>query len=152
MSDWQNRIVGARMAVDTEYSPTVDNSGFSRQEWGLVMTAVEFDIRHADDPDRAELYADTEHIRDIMPEVENVAKMQPMGMGQQQEQSGGLLDNLKSSLGIGRGGGGSKEPDEDRIREAEELVDGYAKQLQAHLEKNGSWEEVLEVYRESDGE
>lgn len=148
MTDWQDRIVGARMAVDNEYSPTIDNSGFSRQEWGLVMTAVEFDIRHADDPDRAELYARTEHIRDIMPEVENVARMQSVGMGQQsgRDDGGGLLDSIKSSLGLS-GSGSSDEPDEARIREAEDLVDGYTTRLQTHLEENGSWEDVLEVYR-----
>ncbi|WP_255196065.1 DUF5799 family protein [Halorarius litoreus] len=150
MSNWQDRIIGARMAVDNDYSPTIDSSSFSRQEWGLVMTAVEFDIHNADDPDEAELYAETGKLRDIMPEVENVAQMQSMGMGQQSrpDDSGGLLDNVKSALGLSGGGDGSDEPDEDRIREAESLIDGYTTKLQAHLEANGSWEEVLEVYRQ----
>ena len=154
MSNWQDRIVGARMAVDTDYSPTIDSSSFSRQEWGLVMTAVDFDIRHADDPERAELYADTANVREIMPEVENVAQMQSMGMGQQSQpdSGGGFLDDVKSALGLGGGGGGSDEPDEARIREAEDLVDGYTTKLQAHLEANGSWEEVLETYRATESE
>ncbi|WP_255149735.1 DUF5799 family protein [Halorarius halobius] len=150
MTNWQDRIVGARMAVDDEYSSAIDNSGFSRQEWGMVMTAVEFDIRNADDDEHAELYADTSNLKDIMPEVESVAEMQSMGMGQQADSGGGgVLDSVKSALGLG--GDGSDDADlERRVREAEDLVDGYATELQAHLEANGTWEEVLAAYREQD--
>lgn len=149
MTDWQDRIVGARMAVDDEYSSAIDDSGFSRQEWGLVMTAVEFDVRNADDPDRAELYADTSNISDIMPEVENVAQMQSMGMGQGagDGSGGGFLDSVKSALGLGSGGGGGENL-ERRVAEAKDLADGYASELQAYLEENGSWTDVLGAYRD----
>lgn len=151
MSDWQDRIVGARMAVDDEYAPTIDNSQFTRQEWGLIMTAVEFDIRHPAEDDRAELYADTSRIRDIMPEVEKVANMNAMGAPQQQQSSGGFLGNLKDALGLGGGGGGSMTTsvDEDKVQAAERLVDGYATELQAYLEDNGMWVEIREEYRQS---
>jgi len=42
---WQDLIVGDRMAVDQEFAQQVTDSQFSRQEWGLIMTAVEFTIR-----------------------------------------------------------------------------------------------------------
>ncbi|MFB6255890.1 MAG: DUF5799 family protein, partial [Haloplanus sp.] len=60
MSNWTDRIVGDRMAVDREFSDRVRASEFSNQEWGLVMTAVDFEIEHAEDPDRARIVADTE--------------------------------------------------------------------------------------------
>lgn len=146
MSEWQDRIVGARMAVDNDYSPRIDNSGFSRQEWGLIMTAVEFDIRDAADDEEAELYADTSNLPEIMPEVENVAQMSSMGAaGNQQSSSGGFVDSVKSALGLGGGSSGGGV-DEDRLSEAEELAQGYATELQRYLEQNDSWDEVRAAY------
>ena len=143
MSDWQDRIVGARMTVDTEFADRVEASSFTRQEWGLVMTATEFDIDDDGDP---QLYADTEKLADIMPEVERVSEQSPMAAGGQQEQSssGGVFGSLLSSLGLGGSSGPSLD---EKVTEAEELTQGYARELQAHLEANGSWEEVLTAYR-----
>lgn len=148
MTGWRDRMVGARMAVDDEFSPEVDGSSFTRQEWGLVMTAVEFDVHRADDPAAAELYADTDRLPEIMPEVERVAEMQSMGGAPRDESGGGLLDSVRSALGLS--GGGADGVDQDRVREAERLVDGYATALQAHLEETGSWADVLAAYREED--
>lgn len=148
MSDWQDRIVGARMAVDTEYEDRVEASSFSRQEWGLVMTATEFDIEDGDEP---RLYADTDALADIMPEVEKVAQRTPMNPDGAGESSDGILGSVKSALGLG-GSGGSGEPTEERVREAEQLTQGYARELQRHLEERGSWEEVLETYRDEQRE
>lgn len=148
MSDWQDRIVGARMSVDTQFADRVEASSFTRQEWGLVMTAIEFDIEDGDEP---RLYADTTHLEDIMPEVEKVSERTPAapGGGQQQD-SRGMLGSLMSSLGLG---GGSSGPNlDDRVTEAEELTQGYARELQRYLEENGSWTEVVELYRGSDVE
>lgn len=147
MSEWQDRIVGARMAVDNDYSPRINNSDFSRQEWGLIMTAVEFDIRDAADDEKAELYADTSNLPEIMPEVENVAQMSSMGTAgtQQNDSGGGFVDSVKSALGLG-GGSGGNGMDEDRISEAEELAQGYATELQRYLEQNDSWDEVRAAY------
>ncbi|PSP59090.1 hypothetical protein BRC72_01840 [Halobacteriales archaeon QH_7_66_36] len=143
MSDWQDRIVGARMTVDTEFADRVEASSFTRQEWGLVMTATEFDINDDGDP---QLYADTEKLADIMPEVERVSEQSPMTAGGQQEQSssGGVFGSLLSSLGLGGSSGPSLD---EKVTEAEELTQGYARELQAHLEANGSWGEVLAAYR-----
>ena len=53
MSEWQDLIVGDRMAVDQEFSRRVTESEFSSQQWGLVMTATEFRVEDADDPEHA---------------------------------------------------------------------------------------------------
>jgi hypothetical protein len=145
---WTDRIVGARMAVDSEFAPQVDASQFSRQEWGLVMTAVEFDIRQADSPD-AELVADTETIRDVMPELERAREAQAaMAAGREppSEGGGGFLDTVKGALGLDEDNG--QEFDEARIRDAEDLADSYAVELQSYLEENGRWEEIRAAYRE----
>jgi hypothetical protein len=150
MSEWQDRIVGARMAVDDEYAATIDNSQFSRQEWGLIMTAVEFDIREAADEQRAQLFADTSSLPQIMPEVEKVAEMNAMGGPQQPSGGGGgILGGLKDALGLGGSGGGTTSVDQQKVEAAERLVDGYASELQAYLEDEGRWTEVREVYVET---
>lgn len=147
MTEWRDRMVGARMAVDDRFSSEVDDSSFSRQEWGLIMTAVEFDIHDPGDDEAAELYADTEHLPDVMPEVERVASMQSMAAARGRDAGGGLLDSVKSAIGLSSGGG-TDEPDPGRVREARELVDGYATALQLYLEENGSWADVRAAYLE----
>lgn len=140
MSDWQDMIVGDRMAVDNEFSSTVENSQFSRQEWGLIMTATSFEIENADDEDAAELVADTTELPTIMPELENVANMGPMGQPVDDGGGGGgLLDSVFDALGLG---GEDDELDEERLEAAEALVGTYAEELQAHLEAEGRWSEV----------
>lgn len=143
---WSDRIVGARMAVDSEFSDEVDQSVFSRQEWGLVMTAVEFDIENADDDAAAELVANTDSLRDVLPELERAREAQAaMGAGRKPDDSGGgLVDNLKDALGFG--GTDAEEIDEDQLREAERLADAYAVELQDHLEANGRWEDIRAAY------
>lgn len=150
MSDWQDRIVGARMAVDDSYASAIDNSQFSRQEWGLIMTAVEFDISDPADDERARLVADTSNVGEIMPEVERVAEMQGGGMAGagQTDRSGGFLDSVKGALGLGGGGRGGGV-DEDTVAAAESLVQGYAEELQAYLEDEGRWDEIRTAYRDS---
>ena len=139
MSDWQDMIVGARMQVDDEFSARVDNSPFSRQEWGLIMTATSFEIENPDDEAAAELVADTSEIPTIMPELEKVSEMRPMGQPQEPEGSG-LLDSVLGSLGIG--GDEDDGPDEEKVSAAESMVAAYAEELQTHLEEEGRWAEV----------
>ncbi|MFQ3319430.1 MAG: hypothetical protein ACI8UR_000067 [Natronomonas sp.] len=143
MSDWQDMIVGDRMAVDNEFSARVDNSPFSRQEWGLIMTATTFEIENPDDETAAELVADTSELPTMMPEVEKVASMGPMGQPQgQQDSGGGLLDSVFEALGFGRDGGSESDVDEEKLEAAETLVAAYAEELQTHLEAEGRWGEV----------
>ncbi|MEE6210359.1 DUF5799 family protein [Salarchaeum sp. III] len=144
MSDWQDRIVGERMRVDDEFQHRVEESSFSNQQWGLVMTAVEFDIENPGDPERARLVADTSNLTHVMDELDNVdAGMAAMTGGQQRDDdSGGILGGVKRALGLD---GSDEERDEERESEAAALAQEYADALQEKLKENGRWEEVREA-------
>jgi len=146
MSNWTDRIVGDRMAVDREFSDQVRNSEFSNQEWGLIMTAVDFDIEHADDPDRARIVPDTENLPQMIPELEKVQGGMPGGPGAQggTDSGTGVLDAIRGALGMGGDDGA------DRLDAAERLVGEYAEMLQARLEERGKWDDVREQYAESE--
>ena len=148
MTDWTDSIVGDRMTVDREFDDRVMNSEFTSQEWGLIMTATELDIEHADDPERARIVADTEKLPQIMPELENVrSQMSQMG-GAPGDDGGaggdGIVDSLKGALGLGGGDG----VDQDRVDAAEKLTQSYADALQSHLESKNKWEQVRIAYQE----
>lgn len=142
--DWTGRIAGERMTVDKQFADRVEASSFSNQQWGLVMTAVEFDIEGPDDPESATLVADTSKLPSIMPELDKVGQGGPMGGPpggeSRRSEGGGLLDGVKAALGIAGGGSG----DDDRTEEAEQLAQAYADELQAELEANGRWVSVCE--------
>ena len=150
MSDWTDAIVGERMAVDREFNDRVQASEFSSQEWGLIMTATEFEIEHPDDSEKAKLVANTEKVPSIMPELDNIQdQMAAMGGGagggSGGSGSGGLLGSIKRALGLGAGEEGV---DEERLEAAEQLTQEYAEELQAQLEANGRWEQVRVAYQE----
>lgn len=148
--EWTDMLVGARMRVDGEFSTQVDNSQFSRQEWSLLMTAVEFEVEHADDPEQARLVADTSKVSDVMPEVQRAANMQGMhgpysGQGTPgtgRSIGGGLLESVRNVLGIGGGRGSAPAVDQAKVSAAVSLVDRYATDLQTHLERENRWEDV----------
>ena len=145
MTDWQDMIVGDRMTVDEEFSSRVDDSQFTRQEWGLVMTAVTFEIRNPEDEAEAEIVPDTSELRSMMPEIEKVADMNPMGARKDESGSGsGLLGSVRDALGLNSGGSSSDGTDEEKLSEAKRLVSAYADELQARLESEGRWSEVRE--------
>ena len=147
MADWTDSIVGDRMTVDREFNDRIGNSEFTSQEWGLIMTATEFDIEHADDPERARVVANTEKLPQIMPELENVrSQMSQMGGEPDGGGSGGggIVESVKGALGLG----GDDGPDQERIDAAEELTQVYADELQAHLESKDKWEQVRIAYQE----
>jgi hypothetical protein len=144
MEDWTDRIVGARMALDQEFEEQVRGSRFSRQEWGLVMTAVEFRIEDAGDPDRARLVGDTTNLEAIIPEMERVAQQQSNMHGAGgDDDSGGILGNVLGALGLGGSDDGGV--DEEKVAAAESLVADYTEELQVKLEEQGRWEEIREA-------
>ncbi|MBP1921107.1 hypothetical protein J2751_000090 [Halorubrum alkaliphilum] len=154
MSEWTDAIVGERMAVDNRFNDRVASSRFSSQEWGLIMTATEFEIEHSDDPENARIVADTSNLPAIMPELKNVRDQvsamggTPGGGGDGGSGgSGGVLDSIKGALGLGGSGGGAAPSDEE-VEAAERLVQEYADELQAHLEEVGKWEQVRIAYQE----
>ncbi|MDG5758940.1 DUF5799 family protein [Natronococcus sp. A-GB1] len=149
MSDtsWTDRIVGERMTVDQEFSARVQDSRFSSQQWSLIMTATEFEIEDADDPDRARIVANTEKVDQIIPELENVDRQMGAmggqgGGGGASNSSGGVVDSILGALGLG-GDGGDEE--EEQLRAAEQLTQEYADQLQSQLESKGRWESVRQA-------
>lgn len=107
MSDWTDAIVGERMTVDNQFTDRVAASRFSSQEWGLIMTATEFEIENADDSENARIVADTSSLPAIMPELENVRSQvaamggAPGGAGGSGGSGGGLVDSIKGALGLG---------------------------------------------------
>ena len=153
MSDWTDAIVGERMTVDNQFTDRVAASRFSSQEWGLIMTATEFEIENADDSENARIVADTSSLPAIMPELENVRSQvaamggAPGGAGGSGGSGGGLVDSIKGALGLG-GSGGSDGPSDEELDAAERLVQEYADELQAHLEEVGKWEQVRVAYQE----
>jgi len=146
---WQDLIVGDRMAVDQEFAQRVTDSEFSKQEWGLVMTAVEFGIEHPDDEERARIVADTSKVEQVMPEMENIqSQMGAMGgAGGQQSGGGGIFGSVKDALGLG-GEGGDDGVDEERVEAADRLAQEYADELQQRLESQGKWAQVREAASE----
>jgi hypothetical protein len=144
---WQDLIVGDRMAVDQEFAQQVTDSQFSRQEWGLIMTAVEFEIENPSDDERAQIVANTAKVEQVMPELENIRnQMKSMGAGGGGsgggKQGGGVFDSVKDALGLGGGGGGV---DQDRVDAASHLAQEYANELQQRLESQGKWARVREA-------
>ncbi len=147
MSKWSDMIIGDRMAVDNEFSSRVDNSRFSRQEWGLIMTATTFEIEDPEDEENATIVADTSQLPAMMPEIENVAEMDPMSPPQKSDSGSSILGSIRSALGL-TGGANSSDMDE-KIADAETLVSAYARALQNHLETNGRWDEVRSAAAET---
>lgn len=152
MSNWTDNIVGDRMAVDQEFTDRIRASEFNNQEWGLIMTAVEFEIEHADDPERARIVANTDGLPQIIPELEKVSNQVVPG-GRPADDGGGgggsgsgggdggVFGAIRGALGLG-----DATDDADRLDAAEELVDEYAVELQRHLESEGKWERVRTDY------
>ena len=147
-SNWTDAIVGERVAVDQQFSSEVRDSSFSNQEWGLIMTAAEFEIADADDPEAARIVPDTSKVAGIMPEVEKMSdRMGGMGGGGGSKNKSGITSTVKNALGLG----GSKNDggaDTERVNAAEELLQAYASALQEHLEEKGRWEQVRIAYQE----
>jgi len=138
-------IAGARMQVDQQFQQRVIDSEFSNQQWGLIMTAVQFEIESAETPEEAEIVANTEQVHHIIPELDNI----PDGMGGPPQANtsgggGGLLGRVRSLFGGGDGGSSSDQ----REATAVALVEEYAVELQDFLEQQGRWEEICAAYAE----
>lgn len=149
--DWRDRLAGARMQVDQQFQDRLEQSEFTNQEWGLIMTAVEFDVDQPGDPDRAELVADTSQLDQIVPELERLQDQMggPMGGGEGSGSSGGVLGAFKDLLGgfSANSQGGNRE----RMETATVMAEEYATDLQAYLEKRGRWEDIREAAHHQQG-
>ena len=144
MAEWTKKLAGARMQVDKRFEDRVRNSQFSNQEWGMIMTAVEWDVRQPGDAEAAELVAVTDKIEEIMPELERIQSQMGNPGAQTRDSGGGIgarIGDLLDSL-TGNGSGGV---DEARVRDAERLVQAYADELQDFLEERGRWDDIREA-------
>jgi len=142
--DWTDRLAGARMQVDKRFNDRVLDSRFSNQEWGLIMTAVGFDIEDPGDPGEATLVAQTDHLEDIVGELDSI--QQQMGGSPQQVDSGnsgGLFGSLRRLFGGLTGDAGGSD-DREKLDAATTLVEEYAAELQQFLEEQGRWEDICE--------
>ncbi|MFB6309237.1 MAG: DUF5799 family protein [Haloarculaceae archaeon] len=137
--DWQDQVAAERMQVDQEFDERVRNSELTGQQWGLVMTAAEFDIENPENPDRARLVPDLSSYSAIADELERVEQATAMGSPGEDSSSGGeLLSGVKEALGLG-----SDENDPYR-EEAERLAEEYAQLLQQKLTERGRWATICE--------
>ena len=142
--DWTNTIAAERMQLDQEFTDRIESSSFNRQQWGLVMTALEFDIENPSDPESARIVPDASSVPAILPELDRIGQQGPMGMESQSSgSSGGLVDSVKGALGFGNGGG-----DDERLDEATELATEYGERLQETLESKGRWESICQRARD----
>jgi len=140
--EWTDRMTGARMQVDREFQRRVRESQFTNQQWGLIMTAVEFRIENPDMPDEATLVADTGKVEHVMPELEAIGEGmngRPGATGQSRAE-GGLLGKLRGLFG----GGDDDEIDPEKLDAATALVEEYTEELQAFLEEQGQWTAVCD--------
>ena len=143
---WTDMIAGARMQVDQQFQQQVIDSQFSNQQWGLIMTAVQFEIVAPETPEEAEIVANTEQVQHIIPELDNI----PDGMGGAPQRSnkgdkGGLLGRVASLFEGSDSGSGSND---EREAAAVSLVQAYAVELQNFLEQQGRWEDICAAYAE----
>ena len=142
MDHWTDRIVGDRMSVDQRFTDRVESSQFSRQEWGMVMTAIEFEIEAPEDETEAQLVADTSALPSIIPELDAM-EQHPMGGGGgppgREDRSGGVVSGIKDALGLGGDDGDDDGVDRERLEAAEQLAQEYASELQAYREEAGKW-------------
>jgi len=143
--DWTVRLAGARMQVDKQFEPTVADSEFTSQEWGLIMTAVEFDIEAPQDPEAATLVARGDKLPDIVPELDRIQDQMGGSPTPVEEGHGsgisGRLRQFASSLSLDLGSTDHGE----RIAAAKVLTQEYADELQSFLESEGRWAEICEA-------
>ena len=122
--DWRDQLAGARMQVDQQFQDRLEQSQFTNQEWGLIMTAVEFEIDQPGEADRAELVANTSQLDQIVPELDRIQQEMGGAMGQSGSGggAGGIIGQFKEFLG-GLSGGSSGQNDEEQMAAATALVE-----------------------------
>lgn len=144
-NDWTDRLAGARMQVDKRFSDRVRDSQFTNQEWGLIMTAVDFDIDEPEHPGQARLVARTDHIEDIIGELDSIQREMGGSPSPVDEGSsgGGIFGRFRQYLqGLKTNSQGGN--DREKLVAATTLVEEYATELQQFLEEQSRWEDICE--------
>jgi hypothetical protein len=140
--DWRDLLAADRLALDGEFEDRVREAGLSSQEWGLVMTVVEFRIEDPENPPAAELHADTGRLDAVLPEVAAMRGGAEGVPGSQRATSRGLLDGVRSVLGL--------DGNDELRATAETLAAEYAERLQDRLEDRERWRQVCSLAAEPD--
>lgn len=144
MPDWTDKLARARITVDKEFYEDVERSQFTEQEWGMIMTAVEWRVRNAEDPETARLVADTSKVSDILPQLREIrtrVREAQRGVGRPRTLADGFTGWINGFVEM-LGNVLSNEPRDARLRDAEKLANRYAIRVQEYLEDRGRWEEV----------
>jgi len=127
-------------------------SRFSSQEWGLIMTATEFEIENADDSENARIVADTSSLPAIMPEEENVRSQvaamggAPGGAGGSGGPAAGSSTRSRARSGSGAVVATTAPPTE--LDAAERLVKSTPTSYRRTSKRSASGEQVRVAYQE----
>jgi hypothetical protein len=152
MSDaWTDNLAGARMQVDQQFNDRILDSQFSNQEWGLIMTAVEFDIENPGQPEEATLVADTEDLEQVIPELDKI-KQQMGGSSDptNQDSSSGLLGGRLGKYLDALQSSSQSSNHHQQLNNATTLVNEYALELQRFLEAEGRWTDICALAADGD--
>ena len=136
---WEDAIVAERLEADRAFTEQVAASSLSNQSWELVMTAVEFEIEHPEDPKEATLVANTDRLSSVMSAIASIEQRQS-GL---EPSAGGIVDRIRQIFL------GGDQATNDRKRTAEALAKAYAANLQSSIEEAGRWETVCELATEA---
>lgn len=149
MPEWTDKLARARIQVDKEFHEEVKRTQFTEQEWGLVMTAVEWRVANPDDPEHARLVAETDNVKDILPQLTRIrrdvetAAAGPDAARQRSLAEGfsgwinGFVEMLSRAV--------TSESTDSRVEDAETLAAEYAERVQDYLERRNRWDEVRQA-------
>lgn len=132
---WRELIVDERMAVDREFADRIEASRFTRSEWDLLMTAVEFRIDRTDET--ATLVAETDRLHLVFPEPDLIARRRSAMAGGRWDRLARLFERLGDAVGLGGG------VDDATRAEACRLADEYAGGLHRRLVATGKWDRIV---------
>ncbi len=133
MADWYSRAVHERVTVDSAFNKHLRSKPITHHQWGLLMTAIEFDIVNPDEPERARIVPDLSKIDSVLPQVKEAED----AANAPTPDSAGVVERVKRAVGLA-------EPEDPYVRVARSLASQYATELQEELEKQERWEETCE--------
>jgi hypothetical protein len=141
MADWYSRAAHERVQVDSSFNSRLRDKPVTAHQWGLLMTAIEFDIVNPEEPERARIVPDVSKVDSVLDQVKE-AEDAPNAPA---PDSPGIVERVKRALGI-------SESEDPYKRAARSLASQYATELQAELEKQGRWEESCDRARKEKAE
>jgi len=130
MADWYSRAAHERVQVDQTFNARLRDKPVTAHQWGLLMTAIEFDIVNPEEPERARIVPDVSKVDSVLEQVKEAedASNAPA------PDSPGVVERVKRTLGL-------SDPEDPYKRAARSLASQYATELQEELEEQGRWEE-----------